>query len=73
MAYNPSSPIKIANNLDEAKEIDSEVVKFTEYKVKFLEPKSHHQSKVITFTSPLKFRRKEEVVKHLVANNIVEK
>ena len=72
LPHTPNSPIKIATNLDEAKDIDPQIVKFTEYKIKFLEPRVQ-KPQVLTLTSPLRFRRKEEVIKHLVTNNIVEK
>jgi hypothetical protein len=47
-------------------------VKYTELKVKYVETRTI-SPEIIRIPSPLRFRRKEEVIKHLVANNVVGK
>jgi hypothetical protein len=64
--------VKIINNLEEAKIFDPEVVKYTELKVKYIETRTI-SPEIIRIPSPLRFRRKEEVIKELVANHVVRK
>lgn len=72
LPHTPNSPIKIATNLEEAKEIDPNITKFTEYPVKIIEAKAQ-TPQIISYLNPTRFCRKEEVVKKLVANHIVER